>query len=106
MYFGRHGGGWQVYNNDNEMVKDVYGRQTTGEHLENWLHCIRTREKPTGDVEEAHYSTTLGHLGNVSYRAGNKLLEFNSETEKTNDPVANKYLTKEYREPWIIPENV
>jgi predicted dehydrogenase len=106
MYFGRHGGGWQVYNNDNELIKSVYGRQTTGEHLDNWLQCIRTREKPAGDVEEAHYSLIPGHLGNISYRAGNKLLEFDPRTESTNDPVANKFLTKDYRAPWIVPENV
>jgi len=106
MYFGRHGGGWQVYNNDGELIKSVYGRQSTDEHLENWLHCIRTREKPTADVEQAHYSTSLGHLANVSYRAGNKKLEFNPATQKTDDPEADKYFSKDYREPWVVPENV
>jgi hypothetical protein len=57
-------------------------------------------------VEEAHYSLIPGHLGNISYRAGNKLLEFDPRTESTNDPIANKFLTKDYRAPWIVPENV
>jgi len=106
MYFGRHGGGWQVYNNDGELIKSVHGRQSTDEHLENWLQCIRTREKPTGDVEQAHISTGLGHLGNISYRAGNRKLDFNPATQKTDNAEANKYFTKGYREPWVVPENV
>ena len=106
MYFGRHGGGWQVYNNDQELVESHYGRQTTDEHLADWLNCIRSREKPTGDVEKAHYSTSLGHLANISYRAGNKKLKFDPDTEKTDDPEANKYLKKDYREPWVVPEKV
>ena len=106
MYFGRHGGGWQVYNNDGELIKSVYGRQATDEHLGNWLDCIRTREKPNADVEEAHYSTTIGHLANISHRAGNIKLNFNPATQRTDDPAANKFLSKDYREPWIIPENV
>jgi len=106
MYFGRHGGGWQVYNNDGELIKSVHGRQSTDEHLENWLQCIRTREKPTGDVEQAHISTGLGHLANISYRAGNRKLDFNPATQKTDDPEANKYFTKTYREPWVVPKNV
>ena len=67
---------------------------------------MRTRLKPSADVEEAHYSTTLGHLGNISYRAGNKKLVFDAGTERTDDAEANKYLTKQYREPWVVPENV
>ncbi len=104
MYFGRHGGGWQVYNKDKELVVSTYGRQSTDEHLADWLECMRTRERPTGDVAEAHYSTALGHLANVSYRAGNVKLKYNPKTEQTDTPEANQYLTKEYREPWTVPE--
>jgi hypothetical protein len=67
---------------------------------------MRTRKKSTGDVEQAHLSTGLGHLGNISYRAGNKQLGFNPTTQRTDNPEANKYFTKEYREPWIVPDNV
>ncbi len=104
MYFGRHGGGWQIYNNDKELITSTYGRQSTDEHLTDWLECIRTREKPRGDVAEAHYSTALGHLANASYRAGNVKLGYNPETEQTDNPEANQHLTKEYRKPWIVPE--
>ena len=106
MYFGRHGGGWQIYNNDGDLIKSVFGRQSNDEHLENWLDCIRNRKKPAADVEEAHISTSIGHLANISYRAGNQKLDFNTATQRTNNPEANKYFTKNYREPWVVPENV
>ncbi len=106
MRFGRHGGGWQVFDGEKQLVKESYGRQSTDQHLANFLDCVRTREKPDGDVERAHISTALGHLANISYRAGNIRLQFDADTETTDSAEANRYLTKEYREPWAVPEQV
>jgi hypothetical protein len=51
-------------------------------------------------------SASLGHLGVISYRTGRKLL-FNPETEKfVNDPEADKLLTRIYRKPYVMPDNV
>jgi predicted dehydrogenase len=119
MFFGRHGDGWQVYTApgksitqranivDNTVDAFQHGKQSDGEHLENFINCIRTREKPIADVEEGHLSTLLCQIANISYRVGNKKLMFDSKTETfTNDNEANKYLKREYRKPWVIPENI
>ncbi len=51
-------------------------------------------------------SAALGHLGVISYRTGRKLI-FNPEDEKfVNDPEADKLLTRSYRAPYVMPENV
>ncbi len=107
MYFGRHGGGWQAYNSTGELVKSEYGRQGGTEHQDDFVNCIRSREKPAGDVEIGQQSVLLCHLANISYRVGNQKLAFDSETETfTNCDEANAYLKREYREPWVVPEVV
>jgi hypothetical protein len=107
MYFGRHGGGWEAYDGDGELVHSEYGRQADKEHQDNFMECIRTRRKPTSDVEIGHLSVLPFHIANISYRVGNQKLAFDGATESfTNCEDANKYLKRAYRSGWAIPEKV
>jgi predicted dehydrogenase len=107
MLFGRHGGGWKAFDSDGELVASEYGRQSTDEHLENFFSCVRDRKTPNCDIEEGVRSALLCHLANVSYRVGNRVLTFDAESERfVGYDEANRYLKREYREPWIIPDVV
>ncbi|MFC1558281.1 Gfo/Idh/MocA family protein [candidate division KSB1 bacterium] len=121
MYLGIHGSGWQVYKTTGgsrsrpywqigqkkEVIASEHGRQALKEHIDNFIKCLRSREKPNADVEEAHLTTLLCHAGNISYRVGNRKLVFDAKTETfINDAEANKLLKPEYREPWVVPEKV
>src|SRR6185312_1205906 len=35
-------------------------------HMQNWLDCIRSRQKPVSDVEIAHRSVSVCHLVNIT----------------------------------------
>ena len=51
-------------------------------------------------------STALIHLGNISYRTERKLI-FNPYSERfIDDDDANSYLTREYRQPYVVPDEV
>jgi len=107
MYFGRHGDGWQAYNANSELVQSEFGRQADKEHQDNFIDCIRMRNKPIADVEIGHQSVLLCHLANISYRVGNQKLEFDPQTESfRNSDEANKYLKRQYRQPWVVPDEV
>ncbi len=107
MIFGRHGDGWQAWDSDGKSVESHPGKQGDREHIENFLQCVRTRSKPIADVENGHQSALLCHLANISYRVGNRKLEFDAQTERIkNIPEANAFLKRTYRQPWIIPDNV
>jgi predicted dehydrogenase len=107
MYYGRHGGGWQAYDANGELVHSEYGRQGDKEHQQNFIDCIRTRKRPNADVEIGHKTVLLCHMANISYRVGNLKLELDPKTETfTNCDEANKYIKREYREPWVVPDNV
>jgi predicted dehydrogenase len=82
--------------------------QERGHVWTNFIQCVRSRrlQDLDCDILEGHMSTALGHLGVISYRTGRKLT-FNPETEKfVNDEEANSYLTRKYRAPYLMPENV
>jgi len=109
MLLGRHGGGWQIY--DAEGRKMATDKQTHSEiqagHVENFVSCIRSRKRPNADVEEGHISAAICHMANISYRVGNRKLEFDGTREAfVSDNVANQYLKRSYRAPWLMPENV
>ena len=42
-------------------------------HVQNWLDCIRTRQKPVADVEIGHRSITVCHLVNITRRLERRL---------------------------------
>ncbi|MCH2202437.1 MAG: Gfo/Idh/MocA family oxidoreductase [Fuerstiella sp.] len=75
-------------------------------HMQNFLNSIRTREPTKTGAEIAHRTSALIHLGEIAYRT-RTVLEFDPETERvTNSPKANTMLTKEYREPFGLPDRI
>jgi hypothetical protein len=74
----------------------------SGEHHEDWLKCIRTRERPVCDVEIGHRSVTVCHLGNISMRVGRKLHWDPAKEQFVDDPDANRWLSRPYRAPWRL----
>ncbi len=107
LRLGRHGGGWQVFNSDGEKVVSEYGRHANEEHVANFIDCIKTRQIPNADVEQAHYSALLIQLANISSRVGNQKLDYDPIANRiTNLEEANKYIRRTDRAPWIIPEEV
>lgn len=75
-------------------------------HFSNFIDCVRSRKWQDlhADILEGHLSTAFAHLGNISYRTGRKLT-FNPHAEKfINDDDANTYLTRSYRQPYVLPD--
>jgi len=136
-----------------ENLVDVDAKKGPGDIFENFIHCMRTRQREDlhADILEAHLSSACCHLSNISYRLGTQvsgtirpdvldkheevakswetinetvkgtlgldltkdtyqlgpMLRFNPETEKFLDhPAANEMLTRPYREPFVVPNQV
>jgi predicted dehydrogenase len=104
--------GFQVYKGEKrEKVMDEKlerGKSTTGLHMDNFLQAVKSRKHKdlTADVEIGVISANLCHLANISYRLKRRLV-FDPKTWRfTGDAEANKMLTREYRKPYAVPENV
>ena len=73
-------------------------------HIQNWLDCIKTREKPNADVEIGHRSISVCHLANIVRMVGRRL-RWNPDTEQfVDDPEANTYLARPRRKGYELPE--
>ncbi len=83
-------------------------REKGGDHFANFIACVRSRDasKLNAPVESAHLASALAHLGNISYRLG-RVLSFDPVTESVKgDDEANRLLRREYRAPYVVPEQV
>jgi predicted dehydrogenase len=79
-----------------------------GNHFENFIKAVRSRNVKdlTADIEVGHLSTALCHLCNISYRVGRQV-RFDGKTERfIADEEANRYLSRNYRKPYVVPEKV
>ncbi|WP_236974260.1 Gfo/Idh/MocA family protein [Membranihabitans maritimus] len=79
-----------------------------GDHYLNFIEAVRAHDKTLlhGPVETAHLSSGLAHLGNIAYKLG-RVLTFDPSSERfVNDPDADKMLTRNYREPYVVPDEV
>ena len=90
MMLGRHGGGWQVFTSNGKVVDQKFGRHPDTEHQQNFIDCIKSRNRPNADVGLAQVSTSVMHIGNIAHRVGNQKLHYNaSEEQFTNNDSAN-----------------
>ncbi len=72
-YFAGSGGGGWIYDNNNQKVKQFPGSGGGG-HAKNFIEAVRSRKTTdlNAPVIEGHLSSALCHLGNISYRLGQK----------------------------------
>ena len=75
---------------------------TTLDHFQNWVDCIRTRRDPTAPVEVGHRSTTLCNIGTISMVLGRELQWDPVREEFSNDAEANRLLACPMRSPWQL----
>ena len=89
---------------------DTLNLRGTGDepHLANFINAVRSRDRQSlkAEILEGHLSTSLCHLSNIAYRV-NRQVVFDSKNETfPGDTEASKYLTREYRSPFIVPARV
>ena len=70
-----------------------------------FFDAMRSRkpEDNPAPPEAGHESCVLCHIGNIAYRLG-RSLEFDPATEQFADAEANRYLKREYRKGFEVPE--
>ena len=75
-------------------------KDATALHAQNFIECVRSRQKPAADVEIGHRSAIVPHLGNIAIRTGHKLRWDSVKEEIVGDPAASAYLARKARMPW------
>ncbi len=74
------------------------------EHMAEFLNAVRHRTPTRATAEVAHRSSALVHLAEIAFRTRGRL-DFDPQTEQfINCDEANQLLSKEYRQPFGLPE--
>ena len=79
----------------------------TRAHVRDWLRCVRSRERPTADIESGQRSSTLCHLVNIVRDAGRvgEALRWDPVHERFEDcDAANRLLDRPRRKGWELPD--
>jgi hypothetical protein len=68
----------------------------------DFIHCVKTRETPFRDVEWAHRTATICHLGNIALKL-NRSLKWDPDKEDfIGDTEASRLVDRPRRGPWQI----
>lgn len=79
---------------------DPFIPDSIGHHNE-WIEACKTGELTTCNFEYAGWLTEANHLGNVAYRAGQKLEWDPVALKATNCPEADQFIKRQYRDSYF-----
>jgi predicted dehydrogenase len=94
------GGGYTVYDREGKQLRQVTGTGGDVVHIRNFLDAVRGNGRLSCDIEDAHKSTLLCHLGNIAYRVGRALECDPKDGHIVGDKQATGYWTREYAKGW------
>ncbi len=99
---------YEAFDKSGKSIKKKSDGDPVAKHFANFLSAVRSRDASTlhAPVETAHTSAGLAHLGNIAYRL-KRQLKFDPSSETfPGDAEANAMLTRPYRAPFVVPEQV
>jgi predicted dehydrogenase len=85
----------QTFEKDPEMGK------MNVPHWENWLACIKSRQKPQSEIETCVRSSTVCILANLSMRFKTRL-DWDEKNWTVKQDAVKPYLKAKYRAPWKL----
>lgn len=83
-------------------AKPVPSYKGSGGIYGDFIHCVKTREKPFRDIELAVNTVTISHLGIAAYTLKRSLKWNAAEQQFVGDEEANRLLDRARREPWQL----
>ena len=81
--------------------KDPEMGQMNVPHWKNFLECIKTRQKPTSEIETCVRSSTACLLANLSMRHGVRL-DWDEKNWTVKQEQVRPFLKSHYRAPWKL----
>ncbi|MBI3208603.1 MAG: hypothetical protein HYZ37_06850 [Candidatus Solibacter usitatus] len=100
--------GYRVYNGDGKLEIDESNGRDGNEvhHFQNFFQAMRDRKGLHAEIETGHKSTILCHLANIVAKTGRNLTFDGVKEQIVNDAEASRYLRREYRKHWAMPQGV
>ncbi len=74
----------------------------SGNHMKNFLECVKSRREPAAPVEVGHRSNTICIMTHIAMKLGRKL-RWDPKAERfIDDQEANRWLDYPHRNPWDL----
>ena len=70
-------------------------------HWKNWIECIKTRQKPTSEIETCVRSSTVCLLANLSMRFKTRI-DWDEKNWTVTQGAVKPHLKARYRSPWKL----
>lgn len=94
----------QAGKNRTEEYRFTEGKESHGDHVKNFLDCIRSRNKPACTPETGRAAALHVHIPNIAARVGANILTWDDQNNRfTDSPAANELITPVYRKQWSLP---
>jgi hypothetical protein len=68
----------------------------------DFIHCVKTRQRPFRDIELAHRTVATCHLANIAFWLGRPFKFDPVKEEIVGDPEANRWIDRPKRAPWTL----
>lgn len=94
------GAGHTVFDMKGKELESESGAAGDKDHFADFLDAVRTGRKPNADIQIAHESTLLCHLGNIAYRVGDTLHTNAENGHILGNDEADSLWTKDYAPGW------
>ena len=89
-----------MYDMKNKEVESSDGTAVTRITSPTFLDAVRTGRLPNADIEKAHQSTLLCHLGNIAYRTNSVLNTDPSNGHIKDNKAAEEMWGRQYAPGW------
>lgn len=87
---------------DDHLPANAVRLYQSGDHMGNWIACMKTRQLPICDVEIGHRTASICELVNATYRYRQRLLWNPARESFINGTGNSKWLGLEYRGSWRL----
>jgi predicted dehydrogenase len=94
------GAGYTIYDTKLKETGSGTGPGGDKDHFADFLDAVRTGRLPNADIEKAHRSTLLCHLGNIAYRTGSVLTTDPNNGHILGNEAAQNLWGREYAPGW------
>jgi predicted dehydrogenase len=100
-------GGWSVRSADGKEKEKTTAPGFDGkyDHWQNFLDCMVSRQDPRSPLESMYQTTTVCHLANVAYLAGQPVRWDKAKNDLVGRAGKDTLpYRREYRKPWSLPK--
>ena len=92
--------GYTQYDMQRKEVASGTGAGGDQTHFADFIDAVRTGRRPNADIEKAHRSTLLCHLGNIAYRTSSVLHTDAADGHPQQNDAAEQLWSRDYAKGW------